>query len=196
MFRFFIMFNGMVVSGISAMMWPVLAFVFFVLVQVILIAVSLILLRTLFSSAPFIVTPSRIRMKMFEFADVKPGQKVYDLGCGNGRLIFEAEQKGASAVGIEMNLWIYLLAQYNKKRLGSHGVFIRKDLHKVDLSDADIIFCYLMPWAMRQLAPKFTKELKQGCRIVSHSYQLPGWQIQDQYRDSRSKHHSVFLYVV
>jgi len=133
---------------------------------------------------------------MFELADIKPGEKVYDLGCGEGRFIFEAERRGADAVGIEMNIGAYLMSLYNKKRLGSKGVFVRGNLHHINLKDADVVFCYLMPKAMKRLDYKLRNELKKGCRVVCNSFKIPGWKIDKQVLDSSVISQHVYRYIV
>ena len=72
----------------------------------------LVMLSFVLGGAPFIPTPSRVLSRMMELADIKPGEKVYDLGCGDGRLVIEANKRHqARAVGIEISPLAYMLAR-------------------------------------------------------------------------------------
>jgi SAM-dependent methyltransferase len=125
--------------------------------------------------APFLSTPKAVFSKMFELADIKPGEVVYDLGCGDGRFVFEAEARGAKAIGIEISFFVYLLARFKKRILKKQGTILWGNLFKLNLRDADVVFCYLLPKAMKKINNKFQAELKKGCRIICHDFPLPGW---------------------
>ena len=116
---------------------------------------------------------------MIALARIKSGMKVYDLGSGDGRLLFLAAGKGAEAVGYELNpilafytkVWTLFAAQHK------NIIVYCKNFWNADISDADVIFVYLLPWHMDRLANKLKKEAKKGTIIVSNSFIFPHWKI-------------------
>lgn len=129
-------------------------------------------------AAPYVPTFQRDVRRMLKLAAVKPGELVVDLGAGDGRfLIIAAREFGARSVGYEFSILPYLVALL---RMGLAGVRRQarveyRDFFQVDLSSADVVTCFLTPKAMAKLEPKFKRELKVGCRIVSYAFKLPGW---------------------
>ena len=114
----------------------------------------------------------------FELVTLSDSDIVYDLGCGDGRLLFAALEKGAGrCVGIDLDSWALSLARESAKAKGveDHIVFIESDFMESDVSDATVLLCYLFPEAMRALEPKFETELKPGTRIVSEAFTFPDW---------------------
>lgn len=140
-----------------------------------------------FFRSPFVPSNRRTIEKMLKIAKIKKGEKVVDLGCGDGRIVVRADRLyGAKAVGYEISWMVWSLAQLNKLLKGSNAKIYRQSFFQADLSQVDVVFCYLLPEAMRQLEPKFKKELKKGARIVSASFSLPGWKpVRDYPREGR-----------
>lgn len=121
---------------------------------------------------PFIPTPMKAVRAMLEFADVKKGDRVYDLGCGDGRVLLEAERKGATAIGYELSFPTLLLAKF--RTFGKKNIHVRyNDFWKKDLSEADVIFCYLLLDKMALFEKTVWPLLKPGCRVVSHMFPMP-----------------------
>lgn len=113
-----------------------------------------------------------------ELANLSPDDVVYDLGSGDGRLVFAALHAGAGrAVGIELDGSLAKNASNTaaRKRLDGRAQFVNADVTAVDLSQASVIFCYLTPEASAKLGPKFKRELRPGTRIVMESFPIPGW---------------------
>jgi SAM-dependent methyltransferase len=130
-----------------------------------------------FIGAPYFKTPKKAIREIFGLAQIKPGQKLYDLGAGDGKALIIAEKEfGAKAVGFELAPIIYAMARLN---LFFHGIkkvrLYCKNFYNQDLSDADIVFCFLSIHAMARLEPKFKKELRPGAKIISYSFSLHGW---------------------
>jgi len=125
-----------------------------------------------FTRVPLISTPFPVIRKMIELADLKPGQKVYDLGCGRGNILFVAEKKGVHCTGYDLlrpALWI---AKLKKKWKKSSVEFHCADFFKADLRDGDVIFCYLWPSIMERFQREKWGELKRGTRVISHGFEM------------------------
>ncbi len=119
----------------------------------------------------------RVR-RMLEMASVQPGEVVYDLGCGDGRiLICAAREFEAVARGFEINPWLVFLARIRIQfaRLGHRVRVHLKDIHTVDLSKADVVTMFLFQHVNDRLEDKFRRELRSGARIVSYVWILKGW---------------------
>lgn len=123
-------------------------------------------------NAPFITTPDAIVDKMVEVAEITEDDVVYDLGCGDGRLVITAALKhGCRGVGIDIDPERVAEAKANAKLHGvEHLVDIREqDVFTVDLSEADVVLMYLLPWMTKRLVPQF-QQMPAGARIVSHDF--------------------------
>lgn len=112
---------------------------------------------------------------MVDFADLKGDEVVYDLGAGDGRLLIAAKQKhpNITAKGFELAPPVYLwgLLKILVSRTGAK--LSMRNFFQQDVSDADCIFLYLMPGAMKTLEKKFGRELKSGTKIISHAFVFP-----------------------
>jgi len=114
----------------------------------------------------------------FELCPISSSDIVYDLGSGDGRLLFAAVEKGAAkCVGIDIDHRMVEVSRETAKKKGMDRIltFIGADITDVELSQASIIFCYLHSAASIALKPKFEKELKAGTRIVMESFPIMGW---------------------
>ncbi|MCX6793740.1 MAG: hypothetical protein NTY06_01405 [Candidatus Gottesmanbacteria bacterium] len=123
------------------------------------------------TGAPFVPTKNAPADAMIRLADIHKGDTVYDLGSGNGKLLLMAAQKGARAIGYEINPILVLFSIVRGTK--THW----KNFWNADIHDADVIFVYLLPWKMERLAGKLKKELKPGTTIVSNSFIFPNWKI-------------------
>ena len=123
--------------------------------------------------APYLPTRRKKVKRMLELAQVKPGETVYDLGCGDGRVLIMAAKKfGAMGVGIEIHPLRYIWCQIKITFMGLRRKVKIKygDLLDQDISSADIVFCYLLPSTNVKLEWKFIKELSSKTRIVSNTF--------------------------
>jgi ubiquinone/menaquinone biosynthesis C-methylase UbiE len=114
----------------------------------------------------------------FDLAPVQSSDVVYDLGSGDGRLLFGALEAGAGkCIGIDIDPDRVKVAQEAAKEKGYDGrvKFVEADILDIDLSEATVVLCYLFPSASAALGPKFDKELKPGTRVVMESFPVPGW---------------------
>lgn len=136
---------------------------------------------------PFISTSQKMFDEIIKAADFKSGDLVYDLGCGKAHfLIYAAKKAGIKGVGYELSFWPYLWAKVAIKLAGVDVKVYRKNFFKVDLSSANVVFCYLFPEVMVKLEPKFQSELKPGSKLISNSFKLPN-KIPDQEIITNSK---------
>jgi SAM-dependent methyltransferase len=140
------------------------------------LALLLVILMSLaMGGAPFAATPQRVRKKMLELAEVRQGERVYDLGCGDGMLLIEANRlHGARSRGIELCPPVYWLARLRVWLSGADVEVVRQNFLDADFSDADVVFCYLFPGHMKRLE-KALRGLKSGARIITHQFEIPGW---------------------
>lgn len=148
--------------------------------------------------APAYPTPQTIVDKMLTVAQVKPGEMVYDLGCGDGRIVIAAAQKfKARAVGIEIRKDIYTktLARVASLGLSDQVQIVQGNALKYDLSPADVVTLYLLTSSNERLKPVLLKYLRPSARIVSHDFEIQGWKPVSVDRvlvDNRP--HMIYLY--
>ncbi len=128
--------------------------------------------------APYVASPLPVVRQMLVLSDLKPDEIVYDLGCGDGRVVIMAAQEfGARAVGVELREDLVKKAHEKLFELGldSKVKIIQSDLFKVDLRLADVVTLYLTTSANEKVKPKLESELRHGARVVSHDYEVLGW---------------------
>jgi tRNA A58 N-methylase Trm61 len=128
--------------------------------------------------APFVATPLPVVKQMLTLAEIKPGDIIYDLGCGDGRVVIMAAQDfGAQGIGVEMREDLAKQALGKISDLGLEGrvKIVHGDMFKVDISQANVITLYLTTSANDKVKPKLEAELKPGTRVISHDYEILGW---------------------
>lgn len=149
--------------------------------------------------APWWQTPKDICRKMARLAKVGKKDKIYDLGCGSGSALIIANREfGAKGIGIEIDPARVLWAKWNVWRKRAKGIqIVKKNFFDVNLSDATVLYIYLVPNALKRLVPKFMKELKPGTQIVSYVYDLPEVLFKGKLKlVNHDKENKVFLYEV
>jgi protein-L-isoaspartate O-methyltransferase len=128
--------------------------------------------------APDFPSPQAVVEKMLEAAHLKPGELVYDLGSGEGRIVITAARKfKARAVGVELSGDLCKQAEARVKALGlSNQVkIVHANLLKVDLRPADVVTIYLLTASNELLRPNLERDLRSGARVVSHDFEIRGW---------------------
>jgi SAM-dependent methyltransferase len=143
----------------------------------ILTAVVLTFAYAAWRAAPWVPTWRRDIDRFVRLADIKPGQRVYDLGCGDGRLVRAAARAGAIATGFEISLLPYCIARIVKNffHLTPNHTILFKDFWNVDLSSADLIYVFLTPRAYPRLKEKLERELRSGTRVITYVWPIEGW---------------------
>ena len=127
---------------------------------------------------PYVPSPIEVVDRMLEFADVKKGDVVFDVGSGDGRMVIQAAKKyGTKGVGLELDPRLVELARAEAIRqdVDSLVEFRQGDALKADLSAATVVTLYMLPSFNKQLRPILEKQLKSGTRVVVHDYPIEGW---------------------
>lgn len=151
--------------------------------------------------APFVPSPEHVVDKMLEAANLKPGETLYDLGCGDGRILIAAAQRyKAKAVGIEISeaLAKTVAEKVKKEGLQKRITIIHGDFMKTDLSQADVVTLYLATTANDTVRPNLEHFLHPHARVVSYDYPVPGWkpvETKETSGDPRATH-TIYLYQV
>jgi precorrin-6B methylase 2 len=124
--------------------------------------------------APYVPTPEDVVERMLDLAQVKQGDVVYDLGCGDGRIPIAAAKRGARGVGIDIDPKRIEESRANAKAAGvSDRVEFREaDAMTVDVSPATVVTLYLLSSSNAKLRPILTRQLKPGARVVSHAFSM------------------------
>lgn len=127
---------------------------------------------------PFVPTPPEVVDRMLELAGVKPGDVVYDLGSGDGRIIIRAAKKyGVRGVGVEIDPDLVRRARDSawKEKVEHLVEFREQDALTVDVSSATVVTLYMLPEFNLKLRPILRRQLKLGARVVSHDFPIEGW---------------------
>lgn len=144
-------------------------------VGVILVLLVLVLpgLYSMFFGAPFVTTGKRRREAIMKLADFGEEDVVYDLGCGDGRLIREVAEKGVKeAVGYEFSVPTYVLARLKSFLVGGREKIRFGNFWGKDFSDADVVMCFLLDRTMGDFEKKIWPTLKRGARVVSNEFRM------------------------
>ena len=132
------------------------------------------------TGAPWWPTPQKKVRRMLEMADVQKDELVFDLGCGDGRVLLTAARRfQARAIGIEIDPLRFMLVQILITIFGLRKRITVKlgNFFEQDLSNADVVFTYLLQDTNNKLFNKLDAELRPGARVVSHNYSYPGWKL-------------------
>jgi len=147
-----------------------------ILVFLLLLTVAVLYAWTLlgffFYEVPYVPTSRKVIRKMIELADIKSSAVVYDLGCGDGRILLSISTPNVQRVGYDRLPFLIWWARLKSKLLCRKAEFHCGDFFTADLSNADDIFCYLWPSVMDRIYTEKYPTLKMGCRIISHGFEM------------------------
>ncbi|MBW8868243.1 MAG: class I SAM-dependent methyltransferase [Acidobacteria bacterium] len=149
--------------------------------------------------APYIPTPQDVVDRMLEVAEVTSKDTLFDLGCGDGRIVITAAKKyGAHAVGIDIDKDRISESKRNARNAGVSSLvrFEQGDILNADVSGATVVTLYLVSSANLKLRPLLTKQLRPGSRIVSHAFGMGDWPPDktDRFTDSRGDERVIYLW--
>jgi SAM-dependent methyltransferase len=149
--------------------------------------------------APYVQTPQDVVERMLLLAQVGRDDVVYDLGCGDGRLVITAARKyGARGVGVDFDLNRVRESQANAARAGVEALveFRQQDALTVDVSPATVVTLYLLTSSNLKLRPILTRALRPGARIVSHQFGMGDWEpdTQETLTEPDGSTHIVYLW--
>lgn len=114
---------------------------------------------------------------MLDLAQVGPGDVVYDLGCGDGRIVIEAARRGARGVGVDLDPALVRQARANARAAGVEDrvEILEGDLYETDLGGATVVMLFLQPEVNLKLRPRLRAQLRPGARVVSHWHDMGDW---------------------
>jgi precorrin-6B methylase 2 len=148
--------------------------------------------------APDFPTPQLVVDRMLALAEVKPTDVVYDLGCGDGRILVSAVRTyHCRAVGIELSRDIFDRTCQRIRALGLSDQIsmVHGNALQTDLTPADVVTLYLMTSTNERLKPQMERYLKPGARVVSHDYEIHGWKaVKEETISVDGRPHKIFLY--
>ena len=148
--------------------------------------------------APFVATPEVVAERMLALANLKEGETLFDLGCGDGRILFLAAQKfKAKAIGVELSPRLVEATRAKAEALGlsDQVKVIQGNLLDADLTTADVVTIYLMRLSNERLKPNLRKHLKPGARVVSHDYEIMGWKPNSVEKVTvHRRAHTIYIY--
>lgn len=150
--------------------------------------------------APYYPTPETIVDRMLQLGGLKAGEKVYDLGSGDGRIIIMAAQKfHADAIGIELDKDLCKLSEekIRKLHLEKNAHIVNGDLLRQNYSSADLVTVYLLPGFIDKVQPMLDQQLKKGARVVAHDFEFKNWtpdKVENIADDGEGRSHTLYLY--
>ena len=151
--------------------------------------------------APFYPTPIGVVDKMLEMAEITADDVVYDLGCGDGRIVIAAaSQFGARGVGVEYDPEVATRAINNVRKSGVEDLvqIVVGDAMKVDVTPASVVMLYLLPESNVKLRPILETSLKPGTRVISHDWDMAGWTASQiaHIDDGTGRIHTLYLWIM
>ena len=152
--------------------------------------------------APWVPTPQLVVDRMLEIASVSGKDVLFDIGCGDGRIVITAARRyGARGVGIDIDK---AMIEQSERDAASAGVerqvkFLCMDATKADISEATVVSLYLLPESNALIRPILEAQLRPKSRVVCHNYAIPGWESKEvrteTVKDENGEDHYIYLYI-
>jgi 16S rRNA A1518/A1519 N6-dimethyltransferase RsmA/KsgA/DIM1 with predicted DNA glycosylase/AP lyase activity len=175
-------------------------FLFFLISIAFIIFLSMQILAVFTTQAPFIPIPKEVQKDVIENIELNGSSVLYDLGCGDGRILIEASKKYPQirAVGVDMGFMPYFLAKFYTKKYKNITIK-REDIFKTDIGNATHIFLYLYPKVINKLVHNIRTQCKSGTKIVSCDFEISNEipiKIVDLQQTSSSRGKKLFIYEI
>ncbi|MBU0727821.1 class I SAM-dependent methyltransferase [Patescibacteria group bacterium] len=141
----------------------------------IIIVLGLLILPGIYAAiigGPFVPSSRKRHKTMISLADLDPTDTLYDIGCGDGRLVFSSAPFVKRAIGYELSVPLYLFAKFRSLFNSKKATIRYGNIWKQNYKDADVIFCYLLPGSMKRFYKEIWPTLKTGTRVVSNAFQI------------------------
>jgi len=152
--------------------------------------------------APWVPTPQPVVDRMLELAGLSSKDVLYDIGCGDGRIVITAARRyGTRSVGIDIDPAMIERSERNALAAGVEGQvkFIAMDATKADISEATVVSLYLLPESNALMRPILEAQLRPKSRVVCHNYAIPGWEAKEvqteTLEDEDGEKHHIYLYI-
>lgn len=150
---------------------------------------------------PYVPTPQPVVEEMLRLAQPKEGEVLYDLGCGDGRIVVTAAKKyKVKGIGVDIDPERIKECNENAKKAGvtDRVTFLQKNLFEMDFSDADVLCMYLLTSVNAKLKPKILATMKPGARVVSHAFDMGDWEPDEkvEIKDPDSYERTVYFWIV
>jgi SAM-dependent methyltransferase len=148
---------------------------------------------------PFVPTPQPVVDEMLRLAEPKEGEILYDLGCGDGRIVVTAAKKyKVKGIGVDIDPQRIKESIENAENQGvtDRVKFLQKNLFEMDFSDADVLCMYLLTSVNAKLKPKIFADMKPGARVVSHAFDLGDWLPDKTVHVAASNNRTVYFWIV
>jgi hypothetical protein len=152
--------------------------------------------------APWVPTPQPVVDRMLELAAVTDKDLLYDIGCGDGRIVITAARRyGTRGVGIDIDPEMIAMSEKNAAAagVGAQVRFVAMDATKADFSEATVVTLYLLPESNALMRPLLEAQLRPKSRVVCHNYAIPGWEarevLNETVKDEAGEDHYIYLYM-
>jgi SAM-dependent methyltransferase len=148
---------------------------------------------------PYVPTPDVVVQAMLKMAHVNKNDVLYDLGCGDGRIVITAARRfGIRAVGVDIDPERIQESKANAKKAGVEGrvAFVVKDLFNTQVGRASVVTLYLLPEINVKLRPKLLRELRPGTRVVSHDFDMADWEPDRTASVRSTRGHTLYYWVI
>lgn len=170
-------------------------FLFLIFSTVLLFVVTSELVAFLRTRVPFVPTYTSDIEFIVGKLGISKKDTFYDLGSGNGKVVFLVEKlSGAKVKGFELGWWTIIFSNLKAKLIKSKAEFVNKNFFTEDWSRANIIYCYLYPPLMGKIEEKFKKELKPGSVAIVRDFPFPNMQYSDKFL--LPKQHEIYVYKI
>lgn len=144
---------------------------------------------------PFVPTRKKDIEDLVKRVNIQPGDKFYDIGSGNGKVVFLIEKlTGAQTMGLQRAGWTQTYAKLKKRLIGSKARFISGNFFDHPWQEANVIYAYLYPFLMSQVGEKAMQDCRPGTKIIARDFYIPNLRLSDSWQTPSN--HKIYLYII